>query len=339
MKQWPAAYFPFLVAGAVKAWILARARADFGLRLNGAEMTHPHIRDFLGYGGRPIDPKWPKGARLALSIVLNYEEGGEYSILNGDAHSETILADMGGLTPLVGQRDLNVESVYEYGSRVGFWRIMRVLEAHGIPITVYAVGRALEQHPDAAAAMVEAGYELASHGWRWIDYAPVPIEVERAHMQLAIEAIRKVTGEAPVGWYTGRPSINTRQLVVESGGFLYDSDAYNDDLPYWVEVTGRPHLVLPYSFLNNDSRFNRGQGFEVAEEFFIYLRDAFDWLYAEGADMPRMMSVGLHCRLVGQAGRIAGLARFLDHVLGHDGVWICRRRDIAEHWLKHHPAG
>jgi allantoinase len=302
-------------------------------------MTSGYPRDLRGYGRNPPDPEWPAGARLALSLVLNYEEGAEYSVLHGDSHSESILADQPGLVALPGTRVLNAESIYEYGSRAGFWRILRVLEERKLPVTIYAVGMALERNPDAAAAIVELDYEVASHGWRWIDYQFVGEAEERAHIRQAVAAIERAIGHRPVGWYTGRPSLNTRRLVVEEGGFLYDSDAYSDDLPYWQTVAGRPHLVIPYTLDNNDSRLTRGQGgLELADDFFTYLRDAFDWLYAEGARAPKMMSVGLHCRLIGRPGRIAGLARFLDHVGKHDRVWVCRRADIARHWhQRHHP--
>jgi allantoinase len=300
-------------------------------------MTSAYPRDLRGYGRNPPDPEWPGGARLALSLVLNYEEGAEYCVLHGDSHSESILADQPGLAPLMGMRVLNAESIYEYGSRAGFWRILRVLEERRLPATIYAVGMALERNLEAAAAIVELDYEIASHGWRWIDYQFVGEAEERAHIRQAVAAIERAVGRRPVGWYTGRPSPNTRRLVVEEGGFLYDSDAYNDDLPYWQTVAGRPHLVIPYTLDNNDSRLTRGQGgLELAEDFFVYLRDAFDWLYAEGAQAPKMMSVGLHCRLIGRPGRIAGLARFLDHVGRHEGVWVCRRADIARHWHERH---
>jgi len=300
-------------------------------------MTYP--RDMIGYGRNPPLADWPDGARLALQIVLNYEEGGENNVLHGDAGSESFLSEIIGAPSLPGERHLNIESIYEYGSRAGFWRILRVLEERKMPVTIYAVGMALERNPEAAAAIVELDYEVASHGWRWIDYQFMSEAEERAHLQQAIAAITKATGRRPVGWYTGRPSPNTRRLAVEEGGFLYDSDAYNDDLPYWMNVSGKRHLVVPYTLDNNDSRFTRGQGgLELADEFFTYLRDAFDWLYSEGATHPKMMSIGLHCRLVGRPGRIAGLARFLDHVRRHEDVWVCRRADIARHWHATHAA-
>jgi putative urate catabolism protein len=294
-------------------------------------------RDLIGYGRTPPDPRWPKGARLALQIVLNYEEGGENNILHGDAASEAFLGEVVGTQPLPGQRNMQMESIFGYGSRAGFWRLMRLFEQRHIPITVYAVAMALERHPEAAAAMKAAGHEIASHAWRWIDYQQMPVAEERAHMQRAIEIITAVTGERPLGSYTGRVSPNTRRLVVEEGGFLYDADAYDDDLPYWDNDHGRPQLVVPYTLDNNDMRFAAYQGFNQGEDFYLYLRDAFNVLYAEGAYAPKMMSVGLHCRLAGRPGRIAGLMRFLDHVQKHQDVWICRRIDIARHWHATHP--
>jgi allantoinase len=297
----------------------------------------PYPRDLIGYGRNPPDPRWPGGARVALSFVLNYEEGGERSILHGDKTSEVYLHEVVGLTPRKGRRDETVESVYEYGSRAGFWRIMRLFAERKLHFTSYAVAMALMRHPDAARAMVEAGHEIASHGWRWIDYDGMSVAEERKHMRLAIETTKEATGARPVGWYTGRLSANTRRLVVEEGGFLYDSDAYNDDLPYWVTVEGKGHLVIPYTLDNNDMKFGTAQGFNQADDFFTYLRDAFDVLYREGESAPKMMSIGLHNRLVGRPGRLAGLQRFLDHVQKHEKVWICRRADIARHWRDVHP--
>lgn len=298
----------------------------------------PYPRDLIGHGRTPPDPRWPGDASIAVQFVVNYEEGGERSILHGDRESETYLHEVVGLTPRKGKRDETVESVYEYGSRAGFWRIMRLFEERRLPFTCYAVGMALARHPDAARAMIDARHEVASHGWRWIDYQAVGIAEERRHMRQAIEAIEQVCGVRPVGWYTGRLSANTRKLVVEDGGFLYDSDAYNDDLPYWVTVDGKGHLVIPYTLDNNDMKFGTAQGFNTGQDFFIYLRDAFDTLYKEGeAGAPKMMSVGLHVRLIGRPGRLAGLARFLDHIQRHDKVWICRRVDIARHWRTMHP--
>ena len=297
----------------------------------------PYPRDLIGYGANPPHPRWPGDARIALSFVLNYEEGGETSILHGDKASEVYLHEVVGLVPRKGARDEVVESVYEYGSRAGFWRILRLFAERNLHFTSYAVAMALARHPDAARAMIEAGHEIASHGWRWIDYQKMSIAEERRHMGLAIDAITRVAGQRPLGWYTGRVSANTRKLVVEDGGFLYDSDAYNDDLPYWVTVDGTGHLVIPYTLDNNDMKFGTAQGFNQADDFFTYLRDAFDTLYREGGTAPKMMSIGLHNRLAGRPGRLAGLARFLDHVQKHERVWICRRVDIARHWRKAHP--
>jgi putative urate catabolism protein len=297
----------------------------------------PYVRDFVGYGRNPPDPKWPGGARLAVQFVVNYEEGGENTVLNGDPHSEVFLSETPGGAPVVGARNVNAETMYEYGSRVGFWRLMRLFEERGLHFTSYAVGLALERNPEAAAALKEAGHEIASHGWRWIDYQRIDEAIEREHMRRAIAVHERLLGERPLGWYTGRISPITRRLVVEDGGFLYDSDAYNDELPYWVTVGGKPHLVIPYTLDQNDMKFAVPPGFTSGEGFFRYLKDAFDVLYAEGADRPKMMSVGLHCRLAGRPGRAAALARFMDHVLAHDKVWICRRVDIARHWRSVHP--
>jgi len=300
-------------------------------------MSEPYPRDMVGYGDHPPHPRWPGGARLALSMVLNYEEGGEACVLHGDPASEAYLHEVPGGPALADQRNLNVESIYEYGARAGFWRIVRAFRERALTLTVYAVGMAMERNPAAARAMVDAGFEVASHGWRWIDYQAVPESEERAHIKRAIEAIERTTGHRPVGWYTGRNSPNTRRLVVEEGGFLYDSDSYADDLPYWTAVGGRPHLVIPYTLDNNDMKFALTHGFSHGEEFFQYLRDAFDVLYEEGAQQPKMMSVGLHCRLAGRPGRAAALLRFLDYARSHDHVWITTRAEIARHWRRHHP--
>ncbi|MDB9525560.1 allantoinase PuuE [Oscillatoria sp. CS-180] len=300
-------------------------------------MSSKYPRDLVGYGQTPPHPGWPSDARLALQIVLNYEEGGENCILHGDSSSEAFLSEIIGAVPLPGVRNLNMESIYEYGSRSGFWRLHRLFTQRQIPITVYAVAMALERNPEAGRAMVEAGWEVASHGYRWIDYQYVGENQEREHIDKAIEIQRAVTGQRPLGFYQGRLSPNTRRLVVEEGGFLYDADSYADDLPYWVYDYDRPHLVIPYTLDNNDMRFATYQGFNSGEQFFTYLRDAFDVLYAEGETAPKMMSIGLHCRLSGRPGRIAALARFLDYVQGFERVWICRRLDIAQHWHQHHP--
>ena len=300
-------------------------------------MSEAYPRDLVGYGANPPHANWPEGARLALSFVLNYEEGGEACVLDGDPAAEAYLQEVPGIPPLAGQRNLSVESIYEYGARAGFWRIRRLFVERDLTLTVYAVGQALERNPEAARAMVEAGFEVASHGWRWIDYQNVPEAEERAHIQRAIEAIERATGQRPVGWYTGRVGPNTRRLVAEAGDFLYDSDSYADDLPYWLTVAGRPHLVIPYTLDNNDMKFGLLNGFNHGEEFFQYLRDAFDVLYEEGAREPKMMSVGLHCRLVGRPGRAAALTRFLDYARSHDAVWITTRAEIARHWHANHP--
>ncbi len=295
-------------------------------------------RDMIGYGRTPPDAAWPERARIALQIVVNYEEGGENTILHGDAASEAYLSEMVGAQPMVGARNLNMESMYEFGSRAGVWRLLRLFERRKIPITVFGVGMALARNPEAVAAMVEGGHEIASHGWRWIDYHGMPEAEERDHIRQTIETIERMTGSGPLGWYTGRISANTRRLVVEAGGILYDSDSYADELPYWVEVAGRPHLIVPYTLDANDFRFAMPQGFNSGDQFFTYLRDSFDVLYAEGETRPKMMSVGLHCRLAGRPGRLASLERFLDHVQSHDRVWICRRDAIARHWQATHPA-
>jgi putative urate catabolism protein len=298
----------------------------------------PFPRDFTGYGGRPPDPRWPGDSRIAVSVCLNYEEGGEHCILDGDSHSESVLTDVGA-EPLEGARNLNVESLFEFGSRVGFWEIMRILRARRVQATVYAVGRALERNPAAAAEMAASGFEVACHGYRWFDYQVVPEAVEREHIQRNIEVITRLVGRRPVGWYTGRPGPNTRRLVVDAGGFLYDSDAYNDDLPYWVRVGAADHLVVPYGFDCNDSRLQRGGDFSTGDEFLAYCRDAFDWLYRRGSEgSPRMMSIGLHTRLIGRPGRLGALERLLEHIQRHEGVWLCDRASIARHWRDLHPA-
>jgi putative urate catabolism protein len=299
-------------------------------------MPKSYPRDLIGYGRNPPNPKWPNNARLALQFVLNYEEGGESCILHGDALSEAFLSEAIGAEPLPGTRYMNMESMYEYGSRAGFWRLYRLFCDRNIPVTVYGVAMALERNQEAVAAMLEADWEIASHGYRWLDYKNFGEDLEREHLQKAIAIHTKVTGSRPLGWYVGRNSPNTRKLVVQEGGFLYDSDSYADDLPYWVHDYGKPHLVIPYTLDNNDMRFATAQGFNCGDQFFAYLRDAFDVLYAEGETAPKMMNVGLHCRLVGRPGRAAALARFLDYVQKRDRVWLCRRIDIARHWHEHH---
>ncbi len=298
------------------------------------EANHP--RDLIGYGRQPPHADWPGGARIAIQLVLNYEEGAENSVLHGDAASETFLSDMIAPAPVVGARHMSMEQIYEYGSRAGVWRLLRLFERYGTPVTVFGVAMAMERNPAAVEAMLEGGHEIASHGWRWINYQDVPERIEREHMARAIEIHRRLTGERPLGWYTGRTSPNTRRLVADDGGFLYDADDYSDDLPFWSHVGRKPQLIVPYTLEANDMRFP-GTGLNTGEQFFSYLKDAFDVLYAEGADRPKMMSVGLHCRIVGRPGKMAGLERFLRYALEHQDVWFARRIDIARHWRERHP--
>jgi len=295
-------------------------------------------RDLAGYGRNPPHPRWPGDARICIQFVINYEEGSERNILHGDATSEAFLSDVLGAQPWPGQRHMNVESMYEYGSRAGFWRLRRIFTQRKLPVTVFAVATALARSADAVAGMQEAGWEIASHGLKWIDYKDVPEAEERAHLAEAIRIHRDATGERPLGWYTGRNSVNTLNAVLADGGFLYSSDSYADDLPYWIKGPKGPHLIIPYTLDANDMRFINPQGFGTGNEFFMYLRDAFDVLYAEGEYAPRMMSVGLHCRLAGRPGRASGLIRFLDHIAKHDRVWVARRIDIAHHWYGAHGA-
>jgi len=300
-------------------------------------MANHYPRDLKGYGNLPPAARWPDGNRLAMQLVLNFEEGGESCILHGDSASESLLSEIVNAQPREGVRHMNMESFYEYGSRVGVWRLARLFEKYDIPVTVQAVGMAVERNPEALLALHAAGHEICSHGYRWIDYQYVDENTEREHLQKAIHAIKTVTGERPLGWYTGKTSPNTRRLVVEEGGFLYDSDAYNDDLPYWNNEYGRPHLVIPYTLDANDMRFASNQGFNCGEQFYQYLKDSFDVLYAESSETPRMMSVGLHCRLVGRPGRFAALERFIKYARKHEQVWWCRRVDLARHWHEVHP--
>ncbi len=311
-------------------------------------MTGSYPRDLIGYGRRPPHARWPGNARVALQFVLNFEEGAENNVLDGDAASEVFLSEIIGAQPFP-MRHMSMESLYEYGSRAGLWRVLRAFERHGLPLTIFAVALAARRHPEAVAAFQELGHEIACHGLRWISYQQVGEATEREHMRQAVELLRETFGQAPLGWYTGRDSPQTRRLVVEHGGFLYDSDSYADDLPYWTTVqagSGQqarmvPHLVVPYTLDSNDMRFATAQGFNAGEQFFDYLRSAFDVLYREGdpngLNAPKMLSVGLHCRLIGRPGRIAALERFIDYVRGHDQVWICRRVDIARHWMAQHP--
>jgi allantoinase len=313
------------------------------------DTTAPYPRDLAGYGRRPPDAQWPGNARIAVQFVLNYEEGGENSILHGDAGSEQFLSELFN-PPSFAARHQSMESIYEYGSRAGVWRILREFEQRGLPLTVFGIGMALQRHPEITAAFMELGHEIACHGWRWIHYQGIDEATERAHMRLMVEFMEQLTGKkhgSPgaihgAGWYTGRDSPNTRRLVADQGGFEYDSDYYGDDLPFWMKVaksdgTVVPQLIVPYTLDANDMRFSLPQGFAQAEDFFVYLRDSFDALYAEGDTAPKMLSVGMHCRLLGRPGRIVALQRFLDHVQKHERVWVCRRIDIARHWKQAHP--
>jgi allantoinase len=305
--------------------------------------TSDYPRDLIGYGRTPPHARWPDSARIAVQFVLNYEEGGENCVLHGDKTSEQFLSEIIGAQTYEA-RHLSMESIYEYGSRAGVWRILREFERRSLPLTIFGVSMALERHPDLTAAFVEMGHEIACHGWRWIHYQNVDEATEREHMRIGVEIIQRLTGSAPLGWYTGRDSPNTRRLLLEHGGFLYDSDYYGDDLPFWTDVsvsdgTTHSHLIVPYTLDTNDMRFASPQGFNTSDHFFSYLKDSFDVLYAEGADQPKMLSIGMHCRLLGRPGRFAALQRFLDYIEKHDRVWVCRRVDIARHWVEHHPRG
>lgn len=291
-----------------------------------------------GYGEHAPKVTWPNKAKVAVQFVINYEEGAENCILHGDSASETFLSEIIGAQPFVNERHMNMESFYEYGSRAGFWRLHRLFTQRGLPVTVFGVAMAMQRNPEAVEAMLKADWEIASHGYRWIDYQNVPIETEREHLKKAIAIHQEMTGEKPKGWYLGRMSENTRQLVIEEGSFLYDADSYADDLPYYIKGKEKSHLVVPYSLDANDMRFASPQGFNSGEQFYCYLKDTFDTLYAEGADAPKMMSIGLHCRIIGRPGRFASLVKFLDYIGQYDDVWVCRRQDIAEHWLANHKA-
>jgi allantoinase len=310
--------------------------------MNGIyDSTAAYPRDLAGYGRHPPHAQWPGQARIALQFVLNYEEGGENCVLHGDPASEQFLSEMFNPAPYP-DRHLSMEGIYEYGSRAGVWRLLREFEKRGLPLTVFGVTTALQRHPEVARAFVELGHEIACHGWKWIHYQNVDEATEREHMRLAMDGLRALTGNRPLGWYTGRDSPNTRRLVADHGGFAYDSDYYGDDLPFWMKVrktdgAAVPHLVVPYTLDCNDMRFALPQGYSHADPFFQYLKDSFDALYAEGDEAPKMMSVGMHCRLLGRPGRITALQRFLDHVAQHDRVWVCRRIDIAQHWARMHP--
>ena len=299
------------------------------------DKTTNYPRDLIGYGQKVPDPRWPKSARIALQFVVNYEEGAENCTLHGDDASEAFLSEIVGAAPHVGRRHMNMESIYEYGSRAGFWRLHRMFTARQIPVTVFGVAMALDRNPEAVAAMQAADWEIASHGYRWIDYQDIDEQTEREHFANAIEVHTRVTGQAPAGWYLGRCSENTHRIAAEYGKFLYNADCYSDDLPYWDHQYGAPQLMIPYTLDANDMRFATPQGFNAGTQFFDYLKDSFDTLRAEG---HRMMSVGLHCRLVGRPGRAAALARFLDYAMSFDDVWYARRVDIAKHWREHFPA-
>jgi allantoinase len=309
------------------------------------DSTAPYPRDLVGYGRNPPHARWPGGARIAVQFVLNYEEGAENAVLHGDPASEQFLSEMFNPAAFP-DRHLSMESIYEYGSRAGVWRILREFERRRLPLTVFGVSMALQRHPELTAAFKELGHEIACHGWRWINYQTMDEALEREHMRIGMEIIEQLTGERARGWYTGRDSPNTHRLVADYGGFEYDSDYYGDDLPFWMQVrksdgTVAPQLIVPYAMDSNDMRFSSAQGFAQGEDFYTYLRDAFDVLYAEGdpqgEDRPRMLSIGMHCRLLGRPGRMRALQRFLDHVQSHDQVWICRRLDIARHWTQTHP--
>jgi putative urate catabolism protein len=289
----------------------------------------------VGYGSNDLNVVWPNNARIAVQIVLNYEEGAENCVLNGDKQSEVFLSEIIGAKPVKG-RHINMESLYEYGSRRGFWRVHKLFQEKKIPITIFGVGMALEKNPEICRAIKNSDYEVASHGWRWIDYQNIKKSEEKKHMKLAIEAHKRIFGERPQGWYTGRCSPNTRDLVFEDGGFLYDSDSYSDDLPYWEVRNKKKQLIIPYTLDNNDMRFVANQGFNTGDHFFTYLKDSFDTLYEEGKTNPKMMSVGLHCRLIGKPGRIQSLKKFLDYMMKHQDVWVCKRIDIAKHWIKNY---
>ena len=298
-------------------------------------MSKNYPRDMVGYGKKPMKVEWPDRAKLALQIVLNYEEGSENCVLHGDKNSEVFLSEIIGAKPIKG-RHINMESSYEYGSRRGFWRVHDLFKEKKIPATIFGVAMALERNKEICDEIKKSDYEIASHGWRWIDYQNIPKATEKKHMQLAIKSIEKIFGKRPLGWYTGRCSPNTRDLVIEEGGFLYDSDSYSDDLPYWEFRGKKKQLIIPYTLDNNDMRFATNQGFNCGDQFYTYLKDSFDALYNEGKTFPKMMSVGLHCRLIGRPGRIQSLRKFLDYVLKHEDIWICKRIDIANHWIKNY---
>ena len=298
-------------------------------------MSKKDPRDMVGYGSKDKKIRWPNNARIAVQIVLNYEEGAENCVLNGDKNSEVFLSEIIGAQPVKG-RHINMESLYEYGSRRGFWRLHKIFKEKKIPITIFGVGMALAKNPQICKVLKSSNYEVASHGWRWIDYQNIKKSEEKKHMKMSINIHTKIFGERPLGWYTGRCSPNTRDLVFEDGGFLYDSDSYSDDLPYWETRNNKKQLIIPYTLDNNDMRFATNQGFNTGDHFYSYLKDSFDALYEEGKTHPKMMSVGLHCRIIGKPGRIQALKKFLDYIKKHKNVWICKRVDIAKHWIKNY---
>ena len=298
-------------------------------------MSKKDPRDMVGYGSKDKKIKWPNNARIAVQIVLNYEEGAENCVLNGDKNSEIFLSEIIGAQPVKG-RHINMESLYEYGSRRGFWRLHKIFKEKKIPVTIFGVGMALAKNPQICKVLKSSNYEVASHGWRWIDYQNIKKSEEKKHMKMAINIHTKIFGERPLGWYTGRCSPNTRDLVFEDGGFLYDSDSYSDDLPYWETRNNKKQLIIPYTLDNNDMRFATNQGFNTGDHFYSYLKDSFNALYEEGKTRPKMMSVGLHCRIIGKPGRIQALKKFLDYIKKHKNVWICKRVDIAKHWIKNY---
>ena len=301
-------------------------------------MDNNYPRDLIGYRGQPPHANWPNKARIAVQFVLNYEEGAENCVLHGDPASEMFLSEIIGAQPFEGRRHLSMESIYEYGSRAGVWRILELFRSREVPLTVFAVAMAMERHPEVIEACLKAGHEIASHGYRWINYDGFSESLEREHMERAIEIHQHVTGQKPAGWYTGRTSEHTRRLVAQYDHFEYDADDYSDDLPFWSRIeTQRPHLVVPYTLDTNDMRFATPQGFHTGEQFYQYLKDAFDVLYAEGESSPKMLSIGLHCRLIGRPARFQALQQFLDYALSHEQVWIPRRIDIARHWVTEHP--
>ena len=298
-------------------------------------MKNKYPRNMLGYGSNPPDVKWPNNSKIAVQFVLNYEEGGENCVLHGDKSSEIFLSEIVGAKAIKG-RHINMESLYDYGSRVGFWRIHKLFKKYNLPLTIFGVGMALERNLEICKEIKNSNYEIASHGWRWIDYQNISKSIEKKHMRKAIDSIKKIFGKRPVGWYTGRCSTNTLNLVIDEGGFLYCSDTYSDDLPYWEIKEKKKQLMIPYTLDNNDMRFLTNQGFNSGDQFFNYLKDSFDVLYEEGTHKPKMMSIGLHCRIIGKPGRIQSLKKFLDYITSLDKVWICKREEIANYWIRNH---